>query len=121
MANYYSVPATYTKITYMSTKSGLGSSALQGFHAEPREDPEGEDPEWAWATGSVGSQQSARSARSARSSASQRSALATVVSLLQGVLAIVPRPADTTLHTRHACLSHTMTPNPSKSDNSAGV
>ena len=56
-------------------KSGLGSSALRGFHAEPREDPEGEDPEWAWETGSVGSQQSARSARSARSSASQRSAL----------------------------------------------
>ena len=60
-------------------KPGLAGSALQGFHAEPGEDPEGEDPEWAWETGSVGSQQSARSARSARSAASQRPALAIVV------------------------------------------
>ena len=63
-------------------RPGLTGSTFQGFHAEPRGDPEGEDPEWAWETGSVGSQQSARSARSARSAASQRSALATAVSLL---------------------------------------
>ena len=33
---------------------------------------------------------------------------------------MIPRPTDITLPARYACLSHTMTPNPSKSDSSAG-
>ena len=101
-------------------KPGLAGSALQGFHAEHRDDPEGEDPDWAWENGSVGSQHSARSARSARSAASQRSALATVVSLLQGVFAMMPRPTAMNLPARIACMSHTMTPDPSMSESSAG-
>ena len=99
-------------------KPGLAGSA---HHAEPREDPEGEDPEWAWETGSVGSQQSARSARSARSAASQRSALATVVSLLQGVFAMIPRPPAMTLPARYACMSHTMTPDPARAEARLGA
>ena len=43
-----------------------------------------------------------------------------MVSLLQGVFAMMPRPTAMNLPARIACMSHTMTPDPSMSESSAG-